>query len=410
MNFKELLQKYKDGTASREERLLVEEEIAKNELINEYLSEQIDVLPSMEALEQDFSEDARKIKTALNRRIWAIVLAVVMAVVVAFALAKYVALPLYDKQFYNPYEVAEGVPDLREREDYQAYMDVFNPLNVNVDVFLDLFCPGWYAEDEVVRSLGMGNYDILIRINKGMGNNREYSVRLEKGELQQGLRSEWFFPTPTAGRFYEKGSRHFIVSFVDENGNESRKQQADSRESYRQELTKLPESCVIESYITFKDNMTVEEMLEWRRNVNATISWVAVETGEESCLDEIGFDVDCGGFVLETTEEFDAMFPYLQINSSNTKYGEETAEQYEQHYKSMLKYMTYQEDFLNAFCDVNSKSNMEDYEKALSYAEENGISIYGAVIVGDRNEMIELEQREEINSFVISDVKLSIYD
>jgi len=410
MNFKEMLEKYKNGTANEEEILLVEEELAKNELINEYLSEQMDTLPSLEALEEDFSKDAKKIKMALNRRIWTVVLAVVLICALLFAVIKYIALPLYDEQFYDPYKVAEGVPDLRDREDYQEYMDSFNPLNVNVDVFLDLFCPGWYAEDEVVRPWGMGNYDVLIRVGKTMGEHKEYNARLEKGKLQQGLRSEWFFPTSSMGRFFEKGSDYFTVTYVDENGNESRKQQEDNRESYRKELEKLPESCIIESYITFTENKSMEELLEWKKNMTASVSWVAVETGEGCHLDEIGFDMDSGGFILETTDEFDAMFPYLQINSSNTKHGEETAEQYEQHYKSMLKYMSCQEDFLNAFCDVNNKSNVEDYEKALRYAEENGISIYGAVLVGNRNEMVELEQRQEINSFVISDVRLSLYD
>jgi len=39
MGFSEIFEKYKNGTASEEEILIVEEELEKNELINEYLSE-----------------------------------------------------------------------------------------------------------------------------------------------------------------------------------------------------------------------------------------------------------------------------------------------------------------------------------------------------------------------------------
>ena len=45
MRFEELLKKYKDGTATPEERAAVEEELEKVRLIEEYLAEEEAALP-----------------------------------------------------------------------------------------------------------------------------------------------------------------------------------------------------------------------------------------------------------------------------------------------------------------------------------------------------------------------------
>ncbi len=407
MKFAELLQRYKDGTATEEEIREVEEEIEKNELINDFISQQLPELEGLSLLQEENQQEARKIASAVNRKLWKIICVVIAALTALALLINYVALPYYNSRFYDPYQIVKGVPDVRNQE--KDYTNTFTPLFMNVDVFLDLYFPGWMAQQEKVYPLGMGEYDVLIKINNTFDGQEDFSARLSKGVIEQGIEKEWFFPTPTAGRFYEKGSRFFRVTFVDENGNETQEQQPDVRQGYREEMEKLPESVFIEAYITFEENMTVEELLKWKEEVPVTLTWAAVETGDDCYLGEVGFDVDMGGYVLEPTEEFEEMFPYLQVNSSNTHGEAETAEQFEQHYKSMLKYMSYQEEFLDAFCDVNHYNDAESYQKALDYAEENGINIYGAVVTGTRNDMMELEQRADIHSFQISNVKLSIY-
>ena len=409
MTFAELLQKYKDGTATEEEIRLVEAELEKSEAINEYLGEKIEQLADWEDWEKEFTSDSKKIRGAVNRKLWKMVLLVLLILVLLGALLYYVALPLYNEQFYDPYEVAEGVPDLRVKtEENQGYYETFTPLHVNIEAFLDLHCPGWMLQNEKVEALGLGRYETHIEVITGH-TVKEYTAMVDKGEIQQGINPEWFFPTPHMGRFFDKGSDHFVVTFVDENGNSTRKQQEDSRSRYREELQKLPESAVMTAYVSFDDNMTVEELLAWEKEIDTSVIWAAVESGENSSLSEVGFDVHMGGQILETTEEFDALFPYLDVNSVNSKDAEDMAAIYEQHYKSLLNYMSYQEDFLHAFCTVNSYDSTSAYREALAYAEEQGVQIYGAVLSGSRDAMLQLEQRNEINSFLIDDVRLSQY-
>ena len=93
MTFRELLEKYRAGQASEEERTLVEAELEKSEAIADYLAEQVeDELGTAEA--QAPAGEVRHIQKKMNRRLrrtaaWAacIVLAVLLGV-------RFVASPL----------------------------------------------------------------------------------------------------------------------------------------------------------------------------------------------------------------------------------------------------------------------------------------------------------------------------
>ncbi|MFQ7453731.1 MAG: hypothetical protein ACLRNQ_22710 [Flavonifractor plautii] len=86
MTFRELLDKYRAGQASEEERALVEAELEKSEAIADYLAEQVeDALGAAET--QAPAGEVRHIQKKVNRRlrrtaVWAacIVLAVLLGV------------------------------------------------------------------------------------------------------------------------------------------------------------------------------------------------------------------------------------------------------------------------------------------------------------------------------------------
>ena len=75
MTYRELLLKYKEGTLTEEERLLIEQEIEKSEAINDYLAEEIEESIGLNVVEKNVSvsnEESKKleqtIKSAVNRR------------------------------------------------------------------------------------------------------------------------------------------------------------------------------------------------------------------------------------------------------------------------------------------------------------------------------------------------------
>ena len=76
--------------------------------------------------------------------------------------------------------------------------------------------------------LGFGAYHIRISSVHAFDGQKDFTCKVVKGEQQQGINRQWFFKTPLAGVFYERGPSEVV--FVDDNGVEHREQQADSRE------------------------------------------------------------------------------------------------------------------------------------------------------------------------------------
>lgn len=413
MNFAELLQKYKDGSATEEERRLVEEEIEKNELINEYLGEQLPERPPLGELPLDSvseKQEIKKINRAVNRKLLNMTCIVMALLIAAGAFVYYVALPAYDAQFYNPLASVEGVPDVRdgENEQNQAYIESFSPLYLSARAFTELHCPGWDVYDVKAESLGMGKYDVKISSQHYFNGKNEFTCVIDKGEQVQGIASDWFFDTGLTGVFYDKGPQ--VVMFVQDDGSYTYAQEESSRAMYRDALPDLPKSSQISAYVSFTEDVSMEEMLSLEEEWDGCgIYWAAVRPNDSSYFHEIGIGVSGGGLVLEPTEEFEEMFPFFCQHGEKYRESElSEAEKLAVHFTSQLKYMSRQEDFIHALCAVNGYSAI-DYQEILDYIEQNGIKIYGVYVIGDRDSMIALEQRKEINSFMIEDIKLSIF-
>ncbi len=403
MNFKDLLQKYKDGTATEEERRLVEEEIEKNELINDYLSQQLESLAPIDWDSENERQDVKKIRSAVNKRLWAMVVAVTLIIVSAAALINYVALPLYDKQFYDPLAAIENVPDLRK--DTAQYYEQFSPLFLSAQTFINLHCPGWTLYDAQAEKTGLGEYEVHFGSSGTMDGQKDFTCRLSKGEQVQGIDKQWFFNLPVSNAFYDRGSLNTI--YIDKNGNEHYEQQEDIRAMYRDGLNELPESSWVSAYISFPEDISLDELFtlqeQWE---DCNISWAAVRTEKDNYFEAFGINISGGGYVIEATEEFEEKFPYFCLSSIRNS-DKDKAFTYEERFKSMLRYMSYQDDFLNAFCDVNGFGDSEIYDEALSYVEENGIRIYGAYIEGKKAAISALEQSDICHSFMLDDIKIS---
>ncbi len=408
MKFAQLLEKYKNHTATPEEQEIVEEELQKNELINEYLSSQMllsaDLLFDLPPLEQEKNQ----VRRSVNRRFRRMTLLCVSILLAVILLVVFVGLPFYNSLFYNPLKVSKGVPDLRiavDSEPERSYFQSFHPFFLNTRAFLELHCPGQYLVDADVYPMGFGNYRVKISTQNAFYGANEYLGEIHRGHQPKQQFTKLFFQDYQmgAGVFYERGSQN--VAEVDENGIEHFEQMEDSRSYYRSSLPELPKSTYLSAYVSFDRDLSMEELLELTKSwESCSIVWAAVRANGDTSFNEIGFNLSTSGFVLETTEEFDAMFPHLSFQY----FGQEHQPQdYETHFKSLLKYMTYQGEYLEAMANVNNYSP-SFYQECLDYVEENGVKIYGAYVYGNRDEMIELEQQDYIHSFRINNVKLSL--
>ena len=103
MTFRELLEKYKEGTLTEEEKKLVEDELEKNEAINDYLAENLDLTSSFNSTEEIQSDiTTSKVRKTVNHRLLKVV---ALSVIIVFAIlfsVKYIVSPLISSQYYNP--------------------------------------------------------------------------------------------------------------------------------------------------------------------------------------------------------------------------------------------------------------------------------------------------------------------
>ena len=420
MNFADMLQRYKNGTASMEEIQMVEEEIRKNELINEYLSEQLPPMPMLDEPvppdeeKQRRKQEIKKINRAVNIKLCKILSVMLALIVAAGSYVKCVAVPSYDAQFYNPLAAIKNVPDVRDDSDDKNVTneELFSPLYLAARAFTEINCPGWSVTSAEAESLGFGRYDISITSEHLMKYDRNFSCKLVEGVQDSGAGEKWFFERANNRVFYDNGPYH--SRYVLSDGTTTTKQPESHRTSHREALEGMPKSVYLSAYISFDEDLTVEELLKLDDELGVSVHWAPVRISYKEHFQLMGFSMGQLGTVMEPTEEFEEMFPHFELDAS-LLYGDELPEKHimvEEHFKSLLKYLTYQKEFLTAFCStsgqVNSCGNVINYHDALTYVKNNGVMVYGAFVIGTRDDMIELEKRAEVASFHLEDVKLAV--
>lgn len=420
MNFADMLQRYKNGTASMEEIQLVEEEIRKNELINEFLSEQMPPLPMMEEPVDPDAEKLRrrqeikKINRAVNIKLVKILSVMLALMVAAGTYVKCVAVPSYDAQFYNPLAAVKNVPDVRDDSDDKnvSNEELFSPLYLSARAFTEINCPGWSVTGAEAESLGFGCYDINITSTHSFKYDRDFSCKLVEGVQDSGAGEKWFFEQPKNGLFYENGP--MCVRHKLSDGTWTYEQPESDRQSHREAMEGMPKSVYLSAYVGFDEDLTVEELLKLDDELGASVVWAPVRISYKDQFRLMGFSLSGQeGVIMEATEEFEEMFPYFEVDYELLYSGDLSEKQamLEEHFKSQLKYLTYQKEFLTAFCATGAYHDYGDvieYHDALTYVRNNGVMVYGAFVIGTRDEMIELEQRAEVSSFHLEDVKLAL--
>ena len=80
---------------------------------------------------------------------------------------------------------------------------------------------------------------------------------------------------------------------------------------------------------------------------------------------------------------------------------------WEEHFHSLLRYLSGRPGFLEAMANVNGISP-EYYQEALRYIDQNGIGIYGALVHGGARDILRLLEEEDIRDFYVENVKLSV--
>jgi hypothetical protein len=396
MNFKDLIDKYKSGTATKEENQIVETEIEKNEAITEYLAEQImEVMPQINnglPVMEDKSE-ASKIRKRINRKFSGAVIASVAAVIVIFCAVQFAVFPLINNSYYNPLDGRVNVIGVEER----------GQMSIDMSGFSELHLRGYETPFVFAKPEGLGKYDLTIYQYDSFRNYSEtqYHSGIVRGKLNQSA----------LGDAITRGLGFNWVQLAYGNYTDSEKIDIVDNAS-RVELTRLPESAQVKAYLFFGEAMDMQTLTEFVKESDAQVLWAGVKCSDNEMLwdGRFGFS-PLGKYIPLTKNAYDAeLYPLLELDGSEPSGGVNSidfsklnANAYETHFISMLKYMTAKGDFM----DVIGLSY--DYEKALSYVAQNGVMCHGVVVSGSRNDIEQLANDPMIQYIAIDDVMASMF-
>ncbi len=412
MTYRELIELYRTGKLSEEQKAQVEADIERQEAISEYLFENEEI-PGLENLdtvsewhgacgEEQVAQRTTESKVGEERKIRKedadameekfikmvrgsirkafLKMGICIGAVLLFAVLFFMfCLPgIVDQFYYNPGEVAA-----------EGEYSKTNQMSLDMAVYSELFLPGKYRNHVVVDSNGYGEYDINIVQNTSMtGNFYNVAGKVEKGELT--LYDVNLLTGPTGNAFDNDAVG--VTSYIRGMAAGGSKVQAYER------LTALDENEYYMAYVTLAEVVCYEEFKTWFDSLELEMGspWCAV--AEKSEMEEgftvseiVGFDYGAGGMCLNFDKE---KYPYLSLLDADAEtFPENSPEIMQTHFVSMLRYMAEQEEF----CKMVGADNYRiDWENFAQNVEEYGLHVYGMAVMAKRDALITLSEMEEV--------------
>lgn len=379
MSYKELLEKYKAGTATPEERASVEDDLEKYESINEYLAGGLDeALPAQASnVKNDVSSGKRVRWNILKKFILtaAITLALgALALVTVF----FVISPLMDRNAYQPLQSLT-------KENYGI-----TKLFIDLAAYTELHFPGIHTSEAWAEPLGFGKYDVEMGQWNVMNSRFErYSCSIDGKHFVNLTHNFNQYP-------YANAFRHCVYLFDDMRDN------GDAAEL--EEIGKLPETAFIKTYVSFKDDLSIDDVLKIRGQFpDSFFGWIAVRCCEKDVqqVPQIGFDPTGTGVIIPEDAVNQEKYPNFELSWLDHPLDSTALST---HLISLLKYMADNMDFLELLNDPR-----DIYSKSLEYLDKNGIKSYGVMVIGSSKDVLTLRGLPEVESLILDDVKLSRY-
>lgn len=390
MSFKDLLEKYNDGTASQEEIKIVEEELQKYEVISDYLSESYDLDFEKETISEITKDETSLVKRSVNKKFRKVILVSVAAVFLILFTINYILSPLVSSFYYNPSQ--------------KTVAKNFEDLFFDLRVITELNMPGYALNTARLENLGFGKYDVYLeRINVFNLSTKAANTKIKRGLSNGGGNYHDLFP----GSFLQ------FLEIVSPNTDNDVK--ASSYEEHKNYIKELNPLSYVSSNVMLQQDITVKEFDELRKKYDKKLifRWAAVRISPKGTPDQylIGFNpypYD-GSSAVDTIDKY----PYLQLRDyipeaiDNGSYDGSLDEAYTKHFISMLKYVNDRKKAVAAL-DINEVKS-EHYKRALEYVESNGINIYGILVNGEAKELLRFLNDEKVKSIDINGVLPSKY-
>jgi len=295
-------------------------------------------------------------KSIRKRNLKNITISVVLALAMLLGIV-YGIIPSVERLYWNP--------------DDTSYYET--DLETTLHAYTQLFTPGYNTAYVSFRHTGFASYDLEIP----MVATADGSYSVTYGSLKRNnLHLNTGFDHPSTGTY--GFSRRLLPE-----------QPMGEWETahLRDLLTSLPEYIRLEAVISFSEDLTMEQLLEFRSRHSLLITWVAIRCGDstENWAPLCGMDPFTGG--IKFTGGIERDYPYFNapINDDPALLGK--------HFKALLQYC---DDRLKEGRGIVPYDDENLYGDILQYVEENGINSYGCLITTTPRELLEMLDSGEL--------------
>lgn len=184
----------------------------------------------------------------------------------------------------------------------------------------------------------------------------------------------------------------------------SEKPSKESNDMIIEELNNLPNSANVEACLSFKEDINLNAIKDFRDKYELNITYVPIKTSEEYSNYYYGFEPNGTGIVFEEDTYDNKKYPYLELaNVYNESSNIDEVEAWITHFKSMLKYMNDNKSFNEAI------DNYAEYDLVLNYVEENGVKSFGVVAMTSPETLLKIMNEGFVEKISILDVKVSMF-
>lgn len=380
MKFQELLDKYKNHTATEEERRMVEEELEKYQAMTDYfLAEDF----GAEEMEQTSPDEWKKISRSMKKRNGLIIAAAVVLACMIMGLV-FAFQPVISKWiWYDPTEA-----DMQEF----AY-----DMECHLDVLSELTMPEVSIQDMTVKEQGWGVYDIeLMQRDFSQGSYEWLSGNINRGSIR--LNSNLY--DYCAANAFSRGTMPF-EPVSEENGVIRTPSQAKAA------LAEVPEYVRMEAYISLSRDWSMEELAEFQAIYDPEvfdIGWVGVRISplEEQRYPLMGFDAHSAGYIWD---DMDTAYPFYELSMHKDA---PKSEAWEKHFFALLQYSIDHRDFYERLMGNTAARHGSLCESAMEYVRENGVMTYGFLYYGTPSEITRILEHPDVEGVYVSDTRLDV--
>lgn len=381
MIFKEAFERYKSGTATPEEAAIIESELEKNQLISEYLEEELENEnhlchdDDLDSLVKNFSqndlvqetredipmEELRRVKQAIRRRTRNIVLLTVSIVSALALLFQFAAAPLLNDRYYNP---------MTRNYDEYAYDIDFSLIS-----YTELHHAGYYYANSMIENTDIGKYSMtLSRYNFLKGEQEYLSASLDKSKLTLPYS---FTASNLSMNIFERAA---APTYTLDPG---------SRERFLQKIEALPDYINVTAAVSFSRDLTMKELVDLKKASKPLFLWAGIRNApeDEQRYPLSGMELTGSGYIYEGINK---KYPSFELSTTSSRNGDIQSSDYEKHFISLLNYSLDHPEFLMAL--QPERDLIEYYQSVLDYVSDQGVKTYGVMVQGSPSDILALQE------------------